>query len=126
MAKYYITCSEAVMASSINDNEALPGLKKEPWLHFRAVSIAKPGEKLQVKWYGVVYIWDTREVVQVIEQQGLRKQRWEHLTKAIDNAKALKDSSKLMPGWMRNLLCRRNLDYISGPYDFATENIDSI
>jgi hypothetical protein len=129
MATYTITCSEAIRAQSVDEPKALPGMLKEPWLHYRAISIFKQGNKDKkddhIKWYAVVYVWDTREVVQVIEQQGFTNQRWGQHEKAIDNNRPLKDSKHMLPGWMRSILTKKPLNKVTGKYELgAAEGLE--
>lgn len=102
-AKYYITCSVAYLANSIAE---LP-IQKEPWLRARHISITKneQGKKPETAWYTVVYIWDTREIVQWYEYpKGQIRQDGRKDVKAIDNNFPLKDTKKLTPSWAKKIL----------------------
>lgn len=110
-ANYSINVSIAYMANSIFDMQ----LKKEPWLHVREVRLTKTdnGKFVQMGIYYVVYVWDTREVVQWVEDKRSYKER-PHLAeqskryvKAVDNAQPLKDTSHLVPDWAMQKLSKR-------------------
>lgn len=109
-ADYKLTVSIAYMANSIYD---MP-LKKEPWLHARMLRLVKmeDGKFVQGGTWWVVYIWDTREIVQFVED----KRSWQdrpsttdrhRYVKAVDNAKPLKDPGKLVPDWAMQKLSRQ-------------------
>jgi len=102
--RYVKVCSIAYVANSIFDMQ----LKKEPWLHARRLMLQKFDEHnklLNSAVYWVVYVWDTREVVQWIEDNRHYKERpnasetGKRYVKAVDNAKPLQDPNKLVPGW---------------------------
>jgi hypothetical protein len=124
MNNYSISCSSAVLASSINDDKAWPGLMKKPWLHFRAVSISRKTAdgKTNVKWYGIVYVWDTREIEQVLESAEPATQPWGKKTPAVDNNQPLKDGKHMLPNWLRPIITgRKHLGQVTGHYDIGTE-----
>jgi hypothetical protein len=112
VSKYYLTCSVAYLASSIVE---LP-IQKEPWLHARLISLTKVNEdtrKRETAWYVVVYIWDTREVVQWYEiPRGQIRQQGMKDVKAIDNEQPLKDTKHLVPDWAKKLIRNfKNYDF---------------
>lgn len=119
MAKYIKTCSIAYTAASIQDMH----IAKEPWLHARCVMLQKYdepkdgerwGKLLNTAVYWVVYIWDTREVVQWVEDKRHWSERpstsvtMKQRVKAVDNAQPLKDPNKLVPGWAWEKLGKRS------------------
>lgn len=100
---YYITVSVAYLAASTSLN-----IPKQPWLHTRLLSITKQeADKRHVAWYAVTYVWDTREIVdwQEVIGQNTSTMRW---TKAIDNAKPLRDTKHLVPNWAMSKLSKHS------------------
>jgi hypothetical protein len=119
MALYTITCSTAYKADGTDLS-----ITKEPWLHVRLLSIVK-GKN--IAWYAVVYVWDTREVVQWQKIEGKTNSlRW---PKALDNGRPLKDKKGLLPGWAKDKLCGRvSPDKITqnGPYELTAKECSEI
>jgi hypothetical protein len=73
----------------------------EPWLHVRRCQrLVLRGREIVSNEIGyVVYVWDTREVVQWIDaKQGNALSL--KTPKAVDNAKPLKDTKHLLPDWV--------------------------
>lgn len=93
-----LTVSKAYRAASA---KGAP-INKEPWLHVRLVN--KVGTK---DWFAVVYVWDTREVVQVVQlkpgQHDTVKEKWEI---AVDNGSRLKDPKNMIPEFAKGRLTR--------------------
>lgn len=101
-AKYYPTKSIAYHAPSVT----LPGINKEPWLHVRLISLTKDSgnRQFETRWYAVVYIWDTREIVQWLELKKEATANSKAWTKAIDNGARLKDPKNLVPNWAKKFV----------------------
>lgn len=104
MSKYKSYSSVAYTAQSIFD---MP-LQREPWLHARRLLLNKyddEGKRTDTAVYWVVYVWDTREVVQFVEDKRTAEQKpsfeetSKRYAKAVDNAQPLKDPKKLVPNW---------------------------
>lgn len=104
--KTYVTTSVAYLAQHAN----IP-CKHEPWLHLRRCQrLVLRGREIVSNEVGyVVYIWDTREVVQWIEAKQGESLRLD-TPKAVDNAKPLKDVKHLLPDWVtEDVKSSRNL-----------------
>lgn len=93
--KTYVTTSVAYKAQFANVD-----CLHEPWLHLRRCQkLTMKGKDIVENIIGyVVYVWDTREIVQWIENKG-KDMLALNTPKAVDNAQPLKDTKHLVPAW---------------------------